>query len=106
MDCVNEVKKDIEKRKAHQAKDIRYDKQEGCCSPVSGTASTKGIPKFMTLEQFKSQDKVKLMELVFGNQEFLNTLYQVMFWHKMPSPPPPVNDNSSVFPVMDGGIFS
>jgi hypothetical protein len=38
----------------------------------------------MTLEQFLDMDKVKLMHTVFENEDFLKSLYQVMFWHKQP----------------------
>ena len=36
----------------------------------------------MSLEQFKEMDKVRLISLLFENQDFLNGLYQVMFWEK------------------------
>jgi hypothetical protein len=55
VECVEAAKRDIEKRKSEQLSLIQYDK---LTSPIAskvaiGAATTKNLPKHMTLEQFK-----------------------------------------------------
>lgn len=59
VECVDMIKKDIEKRRALNK--VPFDREAG--SPKNATQ----LPKFMSLEQFLEQDKIKLMHHVFNN---------------------------------------
>lgn len=75
VECVEAVKRDIEKRKAKQGTKTLFDKTSDCCvlSPVLSKEVV--LPKYLTLEQFHDQDKIKVMHEVFQNQLFMNSLY-------------------------------
>lgn len=78
MECINSVKKEIEKRRYMQTKVIPYDKEGGA---VDMKDVKRPLPdKFMSLEQFSALDKQEVMDLAFQHPDILKGLYQLMFW--------------------------
>lgn len=61
-----------------------------CCGSPRSQARLPLEMRGLSLEQFKEIDKVRLMTVLFENQDFLNALYQVMFWQKPEPPAKPV----------------
>jgi hypothetical protein len=72
LECVEEVKKNIKKRKEFQIKNTRYSK-----STAKTTVSTSS--KEPKLAGFASQDKAKVIELLMENDNVLLFLYEKLF---------------------------
>ena len=72
LECVEEVKKNIKKRKEMQMKNTRFSK-----STAKSTVSTSS--KEPKLAGFASQDKAKVIELLMENDNVLLYLYEKLF---------------------------
>jgi hypothetical protein len=72
LECVEEVKKNIKKRKEFQIKNTKYSK-----GTVKSTVSTNS--KEPKLAGFASQDKAKVIELLMENDNVLLFLYEKLF---------------------------
>ena len=72
LECIEEVKKNIKKRKEMQMKNTRFSK-----STAKSTVSTSS--KEPKLAGFASQDKAKVIELLMENDNVLLFLYEKLF---------------------------
>lgn len=74
LECVEEVKKEIQKRKEHQTKSSRYSVVPTTAKSLSSTKTSK--PK---LGVFQNQDKFRVIELLMENDNVLLFLYEQLF---------------------------
>jgi len=70
LECVEEVKKNIKKRKDFQIKNSKF------CTAKSSVSTTSKEPK---LTGFGGQDKAKVIELLIENDNVLLFLYEKLF---------------------------
>ena len=78
VECIDSVKREIEKRRYMQIKSVPYDKEGGV---IDMKQVKRPLPdKFMSLEQFSAQDKQQVIDQVFEHPDILKGLYQLMFW--------------------------
>lgn len=95
IDCVEEVRKDISRRKATSI---------GLHGDLTGTMKTKQKPEQsesdFTKERFTATDKRKVLDLLLANENVLLFLYEKLF------PRPIAANHGTADPENKGGIFS